>query len=68
VSKNEERRIAEWDSACSHAIGSLNNVESLLTGWVLGYDRDKIEELTRPLWELLDADFPGPEKFHQEVA
>jgi len=40
----------------ARTIGLLNQVEALLTGWVLGHDRDEIAKLTEPLYELLDKD------------
>jgi hypothetical protein len=32
----------------------LNQVESLLTGWVLKEDRDEVARLTGPLYEMAD--------------
>lgn len=37
-------------------IGRLNEIESLLTGWVLKHDQDEIAKLTEPLYELCDRD------------
>lgn len=47
-----EQRLA----AQAHAVGLLNQLESLLTGWVLEEDRDEISKLTEPLYEKLDKD------------
>lgn len=37
-------------------IRRLNEIEALLTGWVLGEDRDEVERLTSPLYDLCDKD------------
>lgn len=37
-------------------VGLLNQVEALLTGWVLQEDQDKISKLTEPLYVLVDKD------------
>lgn len=39
-----------------HVVGLLNQVEATLTGWVIGEDREKIEKLLTPLYELVDRD------------
>lgn len=47
-----EQRI----EAQAHVCGLLNQVESILTGWVLGEDRDAVSKLTEPLYALVDKD------------
>jgi hypothetical protein len=42
--------------AQAHVVGLLNEVESVLTGWVLGEDREMVEKLTAPLYDLCDKD------------
>lgn len=63
VALTNERRIMPAQvtpemklEAQAHAVGLLNQLEAVLTGWVLGEDRDKIAELTEPLYALLDRD------------
>jgi hypothetical protein len=49
---DEERRV----ETRNRVIGMLNEVESLLTGWVLKEDRWAVAELTEPLYGLADKD------------
>src|SRR5262245_43129758 len=42
--------------AQAHVVGLLNEAEAVLTGWVIGYDRDKIKEMTDGLYDLCDTD------------
>jgi hypothetical protein len=39
-----------------HVIRLLNELDSVLCGWVLQFEREKIEKLTGPLYELVDED------------
>lgn len=43
-------------NAQAHVVGLLNEIEAVLTGWVLAEDRDAVNELTAPLYELCDKD------------
>jgi hypothetical protein len=42
--------------AQGHVVGLLNEVEAVLSGWVLGYDRDGLKKLTDPLYDMCDTD------------
>lgn len=42
--------------AQAHVVGLLNQVESILVGWILKHDREKIAKLTNPLYDLVDHD------------
>jgi hypothetical protein len=42
--------------AQAHVVGLLNEVEAVLTGWVLQHEREKIDKLMSPLYELVDRD------------
>lgn len=42
--------------AQAHVVGLLNEVEAVLTGWVLQEDREKVEKLVGPLYDLCDKD------------
>lgn len=44
--------------AQAHVIGRLNEIEAVLTGWTLGYDRETVERLVAPLYEMCDTDTP----------
>lgn len=45
--------------AQAHTVGLLNEVEAVLTR-ALGYPREQVEKLTRPLYELCDRDEETP--------
>ena len=47
----EDRRRAQ-----AHVVGLLNEIEAVLTGWVLQEDREKVEKLVAPLYDLCDKD------------
>jgi hypothetical protein len=47
---------AEVTRAAAHAVGLLNELEAVLTGWVLAYDRDEIERLLAPVYARLDQE------------
>jgi len=49
-------KVTEDDQvrAQAHAVGLLNQLDSVMTGWVLGHPREQIEKLTSPLYDLLD--------------
>lgn len=42
--------------AQAHVVGLLNEIDAVLTGWVLGYDRETVEQHTGPLYEMCDTD------------
>lgn len=42
--------------AQAHVVGLLNEVEAVLTGWVLGEDRERVSELTEPLYDMCDRE------------
>lgn len=42
--------------AQAHAVRLLNELEAVLTGWVLEIDRDTIAPHVDPLYELVDKD------------
>jgi hypothetical protein len=44
--------------AQAHVVGLLNEVEAVLTGWVLGEDREAVSKLTSPLYDLCDKQPP----------
>jgi len=44
--------------AQAHVVGLLNEIENVLTGWVLGYDREKVAKHVDPLYEMCDTDTP----------
>lgn len=46
----EEERIR----AQAHVVGLLNEVEAVLTGWVLKEDPEKVGKLVNPLYDLCD--------------
>ena len=52
IEVDEQRKL---DVQCE-VIRLLNVAESLLTGWVLKHDPEKINQLTSPLYELCDRD------------
>lgn len=43
-------------AAQAHVVGLLNEIDSVLTGWVLEEDQEKVKKLTDPLYELCDKD------------
>lgn len=43
-------------AAQAHAVGLLNEAEAVMSGWAIGYDREKLKRLTDPLYDLLDTD------------
>jgi hypothetical protein len=46
----------EVTRAAARAVGLLNELEAVLTGWVLAYDRDEVEQLLAPVYEKLDRE------------
>jgi hypothetical protein len=44
--------------AQGHVIGLLNEAEAVLTGWVLGYDREAVKKQMDSLYEMCDTDTP----------
>jgi hypothetical protein len=46
----------EVTRAAAHAVGLLNELEAVLTGWVLAYDRDEIERMLAPVYAKLDQE------------
>ena len=44
--------------AQARLVGMLNEIDAVLTGWVLGHPREQVEKLTGPLYDLLDQDPP----------
>ena len=42
--------------AAAHAVGLLNELQAVLTGWVLEHDREKIEKMLDPVYDLLDKE------------
>lgn len=54
--------------AQAHVVGLLNEVEAVLSGWVLGYDREKVAELTGPLYQMCDQKSPARARTREEGA
>jgi hypothetical protein len=54
--------------AQAHVVGLLNQVESTLTGWVLGYDREAVAKHIDGLYKMCDTDTPPAVKKEQENA
>lgn len=49
----------ETTRAQAHVVGLLNEVEAVLTGWVLGEDKDAVDKALDPLYEMCDREPPA---------
>jgi len=56
--ESKRSRVSPEDRlrAQAHVVGLLNEVEAVLTGWVLQEDRELVEKLCGPLYDLCDKD------------
>jgi hypothetical protein len=50
ITVTEEDRVR----AQAHVVGLLNEVEAVLTGWVLRENKDEVAKLTDRLYDLCD--------------